>query len=281
MKIRAIAGCLCLIVISSTGFAQVMTSSGTGQMKGASMLINPDGNSFTVTATYGPPVFSVALVTGAPFSAEEIASQTRELPDGNRIAHAMPSVFIYRDAAGRTRTDRPAVLMSPNPTFAANIPLIPEIYDPIAGYQYFLDTFNRVAHRYKILPSTVLLHRVDGVISGPGNGENAPAFVNEPLGKKMIEGIEAEGRRTTATYPVGMMSNDKPMTTVTEYWNSTDLKVTVYMKSESSSTGENLRALINIKRAQPDPSLFQVPPEYKVVDETGTFTTTFTVPKKD
>ncbi len=281
MKAFLIAVCMCLLLASSSAFGQLQTSSHSTQMRGSSMMMNPDMKSFNGTVTFGPPQFAIMAITGAPFSAEEVASQTQILADGNKIIHAMPSVFLFRDSAGRTRTERPPMPMVPSSKMAVKLPLIPEIYDPVAGYQYFLDTANRIAHRYTIPPSKALQFRPDNmkginvVHADPNLQPNTPASVSEPLGNQMIEGLLAEGRRTTMTYPAGMMDNDKPMTGNSEYWNSVDLKITILSKQFMPQGGENIRALININRAEPDSKLFQVPSDYKVVDETGVFTLTF------
>jgi hypothetical protein len=278
MKTPIIALCISLLLMISPGFGQSSTSSATMQMRGASMMRNPDMQSFNGTATFAPPAFPIAVLTGAPFSAEEIGSQTQVLPDGNRITNAQPSVFLFRDSAGRTRTERPLMMMAVNSKLAVKLPLVPEIYDPVAGYQYFLDTANRVAHRYVIPPSKSPQYRVDtltGINVVHSDGNLQPDFKGEPLGTQMIEGILAEGRRTTTTFPVGMMDNDKPMVNNSESWTSVDLKVTVLTKQYDPRGGESLRALINISRSEPDSKLFQVPADYKIMDETGVFTITF------
>jgi hypothetical protein len=281
MKTPIIATAICLVLFASTVSAQLQTSTATMQMRGASMMMNPDMKSFNGTVTIGPPSFPIMVTTGVPFSAEEISSQTQTLPDGNKVTHALPSVFLFRDSAGRTRTERPSMPMTPNSKLAVRLPLVPEIYDPVAGFQYFLDTANRIAHRYTIPPSKSPEYRPDTmkgisvVHADPTLQPNTPASMSEPLGTQMIEGMLAEGRRVTMTYPTGMMDNDKPMTGKNEYWNSVDLKITVLSKQYDPRGGESIRALINIDRAEPDSKLFQVPPDYKIVDETGVFTITF------
>lgn len=274
---------VCLLFAFSGAFGQLQTSSHSTQLRGASMMMNPDMKSYSGTATFGPPQFPIMVITGAPFSAEEIASQTQTFADGNKATHAMPSVFLFRDSAGRTRTERPAMQMAPSLKSAVKLPLIPEIYDPVAGYQYFLDTGSRIAHRYTIPPSKSPQFRPDSmkgirvVHADPNLQPNIPASVSEPLGNQMIEGILAEGRRETMTYPPGMMDNDKPIVRNSEYWNSIDLKITILSKQFDPRGGESIRAIINIDRTEPDSKLFRVPPDYRVVDETGVFTITFSV----
>jgi hypothetical protein len=102
--------------------------------------------------------------------------------------------------------------------------------------------------------------------------------VSESLGSQLIEGVVVEGKKTTTTIQVGMQGNDRPMTSTSETWFSPELRMTVLSKSTSPTSGENTMKLINISRAEPDPALFQVPPDYKVVDEQGPFTVEFTRP---
>ena len=92
----------------------------------------------------------------------------------------------------------------------------------------------------------------------------------------MVEGIPADGVRTTTTYPIGAMGNDRPIVTTRETWFSPDLTVMVFSKTVDPRSGESIQGLINISRAEPALSLFEVPSDYQLVDETGSFTITVT-----
>ena len=92
----------------------------------------------------------------------------------------------------------------------------------------------------------------------------------------MIDGISAEGLRTTTTYPIGAMGNDHPIVTTRETWHSPDLNVMIFNKIVDPRSGESMQGLINISRAEPDPFLLEAPPDYQLVDETGSFTITIT-----
>ena len=90
----------------------------------------------------------------------------------------------------------------------------------------------------------------------------------------MIEGIVAEGTRTTTTYPVGLLGNDRPMVVKTEFWVSPQLQRFVLSKMTGPQTGDRTFRLTNISLAEPDPALFQPPPDYTIVDEKDTVTIT-------
>ncbi len=93
-----------------------------------------------------------------------------------------------------------------------------------------------------------------------------PAFNTntESLGKQMIEGIEAEGKRTVTTIPVGAIGNERSIEIVSESWYSPELQTTVMSKRTDPTSGETTFRLTNIRRGEPDASLFQVPSDYTV-----------------
>jgi hypothetical protein len=47
-------------------------------------------------------------------------------------------------------------------------------------------------------------------------------------------------------------------------WFSTDLKADLVNISESPDSGKHVRKLVNIRAGEPDPLLFQVPPDFTV-----------------
>src|SRR5437867_6535057 len=49
---------------------------------------------------------------------------------------------------------------------------------------------------------------------------------------------------------------------VDEQWRSPDLQLSVLSKHADPRMGETVYSLTNISRAEPSPTLFQVPPEY-------------------
>jgi hypothetical protein len=88
----------------------------------------------------------------------------------------------------------------------------------------------------------------------------------EDLGSQTMEGVYVTGVRTTRTIPAGQIGNDKAISIVTEVWTSPDLKTIVYSKRSDPRMGEQTFQLTNVSRSEPDPSLFTVPADFKVVD---------------
>ena len=88
--------------------------------------------------------------------------------------------------------------------------------------------------------------------------------VREELGTQTVEGVAATGTRTTTTIAAGAIGNLQPIKVVSEQWFSTDLQVLVLTKHSDPRSGDTTYRLVNIVRAEPDRSLFTVPPDYTI-----------------
>ena len=88
----------------------------------------------------------------------------------------------------------------------------------------------------------------------------------EALGKQVVEGVEAEGTRTTLTIPAGEIGNTLPIDVVDESWYSPQLQMPVMTRHHDPRSGDNVFRLTNINRAEPDRSLFEVPADYTIVE---------------
>jgi hypothetical protein len=88
--------------------------------------------------------------------------------------------------------------------------------------------------------------------------------VKTDLGKQLIEGVEAEGTRTTITIPAGEIGNERPIEIVNERWYSPELQLVVMTRVSDPRAGETTYKLTNITRLEPAKSLFEVPADYTV-----------------
>ncbi|HJP91015.1 MAG TPA: hypothetical protein VJ875_03615 [Pyrinomonadaceae bacterium] len=88
--------------------------------------------------------------------------------------------------------------------------------------------------------------------------------VKEQLGKQIIEGLEAEGVRTTVTIPAGEIGNERPIEIVSERWYSPELQLVVMTRHSDPRLGETTYKLTNLNRAEPAKSLFEVPAGYTI-----------------
>jgi hypothetical protein len=224
------------------------------------------------------------IVRGAPYSATAVSEVNQILGDGTKI-HRQVAGGVYRDGQGRTRNE---VAPGGHGLFAppGHSEQLITITDPVAGFTYVLDPAQKTATK-------VPLHRgghgagmmgpeprgggpEGGGKMGPPAGGHRPMhagpgavqedFKSEYLPPKDIEGVSAEGRRTTTTILAGQIGNDRPIVSVSERWFAPKLHVLVLLTHNDPRMGQDTYKLTKITLAEPDPSLFEVPAGYTVIE---------------
>ena len=88
----------------------------------------------------------------------------------------------------------------------------------------------------------------------------------DSLGTQNVEGVEAEGTRSTTTIPAGAIGNERPIEVVYERWYSKDLQMIIMSKHVDPRVGEQTYRLTNVRRDEPSPTLFSPPSDYRVVE---------------
>jgi hypothetical protein len=259
----ALAGALCLGQTTGGG-------GGAGVVRGVA------GATYSGSFTTSVPTFNMPAVTGAPYSGEEVSETVQTLADGTHITRSGTVQRVYRDSQGRTRTER-QLGGSARPGARPQAPVIVEIRDPVAGLMYLLDTQGKVAHRITLSAASSAVRSAapqPRTAPAPAAAPAAadpyrPEFKHESLGSEMIEGVMAQGSRTTTTYPVGAEGNDRPIVVTQESWTSPELGVSLLWKISDPRSGDRTQKLTNISRTEPEAGLFQPPADYAIVDEAG------------
>jgi hypothetical protein len=170
------------------------------------------------------------------------------------------------------------------PPVPPDAPTMIDISDPVAHVRYTLDSQGKVAHRWELpapgstnakgtfaamLPTSLPTVTTSTAQAVQQSDPSRPHSQFEKLDPQTIDGVAVEGRRTTMTYPVGSVGNDREFVTTSEMWTSPELNVMVLSKNSDPRNGEHTQKLINISRDEPDASLFQPPAGYEVADEKG------------
>jgi hypothetical protein len=207
-------------------------------------------------------------VTGAPFTASFSQQTTQAFADGNRIQRTTTGT-LARDSSGRFRRDMTLPAIGDWATSGKTPPHAVLIKDPVAGADYILQPADKTARK---LPSPQNGFGKGGPAAqgGPGGpGGPHPQFaqndvVTTSLGTQTINGVSAQGTRTTRTIPAGAIGNEKPIVITVERWYSPDLQMNVMIKRSDPRTGDNVFQVTNIVRGEPDASLFQVPSDYAI-----------------
>jgi len=244
-------------------------------------------------------------VKGAPYSAEEVTESTQVLADGTRI-HNESKTLVYRDGEGRVRRDGPdqitiwdpvvgtSYFLDPQAQTARKVPVgivTATVKAAAGGADEVRTTIGTVTRTITVnrtatfaarppadAPAAEKLAAEKEHIGALNTFYGLPGMVaytssqtlsgnKESLGTQTMEGVNAEGTRTTSTIGAGAVGNDRPIQIVSERWYSPDLQTAVMTRHNDPRTGEETLRLTNIHRAEPAAELFQVPAGYQMVDQ--------------
>jgi hypothetical protein len=193
-------------------------------------------------------------VTGLPYSAMQETEETQTLPDGTHVVQKHQT-RLYRDSSGRTRVE---VFVPIDWNAVQKTPEMVMIMDPIAKVMYSLRPSTRSAYSNSLRETPPLPNPQDS----PPLLPRPKKMASEDLGTQMMEGVLVKGVRTTWTLPTDSVGNDRPIIEVDEVWTSTDLGLAILSKHSDPRTGETVTRVTSLDRSEPDPTLFQVPPDY-------------------
>jgi len=246
------------------------------------------GSVQTLSFTTPDANFERNVVKGAPFTADSTTEHVQTLGDGNRVVRKSVA-HLFRDSAGRTRrehlTTRGAVRDADGEE-----PRLIVINDPVGQVNFTIDTAAGTARKMSLPPGSMeARQRAMGGDSSSSfgvlmptstahrrmtEGDSAsapPAPKRERVEPQMIEGVMAEGTRTTLTIPAGEFDNERALEITHEEWRSTELQMVVLMKHNDPRFGETVFRLTNITRVEPSPDVFTLPQGYRIVDGRETF----------
>jgi hypothetical protein len=245
-------------------------------------LIDGDRGSLQTLSFVTPDAnFERNVVKDAAFSADSITEHVQTLADGNRFTRKSVA-HIFRDAAGRTRREHE---MNRRGTISTDVPRLLIINDPVARVNYVIETQAGTARKTQLPPPQVMeafskargdnapfsvLMPTSAAHRRMSEGESAPEPakpVREKLPAQVIEGVLAEGTRTTLTIPAGEFDNEQPLLISHEEWYAPELHMIVLMKHSDPRFGETTFRLANINRSEPAADLFTLPPGYRIVND--------------
>ncbi len=209
------------------------------------------------------------IVKGAPFSATATSETTSTLQDGS-VLHRTLQVSMYRDSQGRSRQEATFTGFGPL-TASGGTKKMVMISDPVAGVHFMLDDAQKVAHKSAMHTRGGNAATADsapqfaGKMQGREQQEEAAGLLKkESLGTQTINGVVAEGTRTTHTIPAGQIGNEKPLQVVTERWYSADLQILLKSTRTDPRFGTTTYTVTNLQRTEPAATLFAVPADYTV-----------------
>jgi hypothetical protein len=226
-------------------------------------------------------------VTGRPLSATEERHSLQILGDGTRIERTDTDKF-YRDDQGRTRSERQdGTILVNDPVqgmtaeINGNRKVVKRKASAISKGSVSAEVAARIDAELASAKTTSaeVAAKIDAelasvkatAVSGASTSSTvadklkaealakSAARQEEDLGYQSVNGVTAQGFRTTTTIPAGQIGNDRPIQIVSERWYSADLQMNVKTINSDPRFGETTYQLTNILQVAPDPSLFQVP----------------------
>jgi len=213
-----------------------------------------NGSSMHMDGVHIPPI------PGASFFAKAELETTQTLADGGTVTHRTYNI-IARDSRGRTHNENRVWTTTEGSEARLN----------------YIVTFDLDAHaRTFIYPATHFARQF--ILQAPSTGgpkdvkiidPHPPTVQKEDLGTNFEDDLQLKGSRETRTYPPGVMGNDHPLVITNEYWYSPDLQLNITVKRTDPRFGTQIVHVVNLHREEPDPSLFEVPADYKLVNENG------------
>ena|GEM_PF-1277847 len=192
-------------------------------------------------------------VPNLPYTAQVVGTGFEALAGGTRVRYE-DSVVQMRDSQGRTRIESCA---SHNLNFGDDRckPDVVNLYVPLR--HQFIQLFpGRKTASVQIW----------GTGPFPTHGQDIGKTTSENLPRRTINGIYVVGTRTMHVIPSdGGRGPD--VVSVEEKWVSPDLKIIVLDEYQNTNTGsdETITEIRGLDRSEPDPTLFEIPPDYKVV----------------
>jgi hypothetical protein len=222
----------------------------------------PDGSGTTVVG------FNIASLRSIPFSGTIEAENQIVDAKGNNTFHRHITK-IARDTKGRTRidVDLNSIGTPGNPKLVTVY-----IYDAVTKADLTIFPWRKSAMRYedKPQPQPVPGRRHEPIALEPDNlgiGGQTPPQIDtqrEDLGAEVMVGMKLRHGRETTSYPAGFASSKDAYTVVTEYWYSQELQSFVLVKQLGPLNSVQTLTLRNIRRENPDVSLFVIPKDYRV-----------------
>lgn len=207
-------------------------------------------------------------VARLPYTAEYTITTVKTLANGTTITKEYTEVRAM-DLQGRLMAAKTSVPLSGDQTARTHIGVI----DPVArinsswdipGQKAWITAMPAIGAVRPSCAANIAVHTAPTAV--------VPHIqpVVEDLGTETISGIEARGRRTITTIPVGTIGNDMPLARTDEEWSAAapGLHGLLVRRVLDDPQSEKMtKELVNFTQAEPDAAVFQPSADYEVVSK--------------
>jgi len=204
--------------------------------------------------------------TGAPYSGR--STTVKVLADRTTLTTFVE--YLWRDAEGRTRRD----LIRHDDSGEQYRDVI--ITDPVGGvYLKWVEgnpSASRIVSVWPVTPAQRVTAPPSAAPPTPPNPAamvSTPGYKREILPPQTINGVYSEGTRTVHSFRLEGAVNNRVIEVTNELWISPDLRIIVRHIHDDPRSGAEATDVTDVVRGDPDPSLFQAPEGYDVMDHRG------------
>lgn len=250
---------LCLLLVLIAGIPSIALAQAQTQKQQTATF--SDGGADNIGAGPMESIF-IPPKAGAPFDLKLAAEWSRPLPTGGTFALANER-RIARDSRGRIYQER-WVLVPKGGDIKSQMTVF-QITDPDQHTWYNCSPHSRICDlRSYSLTSNIVFKPSLGT-SGPLSDGRGYRQVDD-LGEDTIQALDTHGYRETTTINPGIMGNDAPMIATREFWFSPQLGINLRSLLDNPQTGKQVFLAREVSTSEPDPALFEVPGDYRIVD---------------
>jgi len=213
---------------------------------------------FRAPQRIAPPDFPP--VANAPFMADAKTTWVQILPDGSTVTRQNERV-VARDMDGRLFQERRTFVPVPNPTTRQSTPYVNEFDDPVAHTRNICIVATKTCNEFVYRPAIQTKDRPAGLQPG-----GRTFLTRESLGADLVDGQEALHTRETLAVFSATIGNTKNIIRSVDYWYSPKLGINLKVERHDPRDGDQTLWLTNLTLSAPEPSQFQVPSGYRIVD---------------
>ncbi|MGD0798804.1 MAG: lysozyme inhibitor LprI family protein [Acidobacteriaceae bacterium] len=229
--------------------SQAIPENQTGALAPVDVTPNPNGR--------GDGMY-IPLTKDQPFKVRFNVEITKPLPDGSLVKQKY-YVMAARDSAGYEYRE----LRDPVPSDSDREPAVVStmVYDAKNSTATACYPARHNCQRRSFDPG--LQPAGQPGLGTTDNGQTTT--VRESLGKKQMDGVEAEGVRETQTVKAGVNGNSKPLVTTRETWYSAQLQLYLSVMVTDPYGATRRVEATDLKLGEPGEEWFAIPEGYRVL----------------
>ncbi len=209
--------------------------------------------------------YKMPAVQGEPYSLTSKTTNSKKLTDDTWTTTVLVERRM-RDSEGRERSE----FVDPSGRSIAA-----RVTDPVAQTIVLLQTWDKTARVTRVpLPKPPTPEQEARVAEARAKAAQLLASHPAPsvegkdeLPPRTIEGVYAEGKRQIIVLGASTLSDGEPVRVVEETWTAPDLKIPLASTSDDPRGQKITMTVTSLQRAEPDPGLFQIPADYKTVEQ--------------